>query len=54
VADRMERADIAFFERVRNGYHVLAQRYPDRITILDGMQSIDALAHRIEASLSTP
>ncbi|MCZ7555890.1 MAG: dTMP kinase [Bacteroidia bacterium] len=54
ATDRMEQADFTFFERVRNGYHALARRYPGRITLLDGMQSIDAIAHRIESLLSSP
>jgi dTMP kinase len=52
-ADRMEREDADFHERVRQGYLTLAQRFP-RFVVLDGraqperlaLQVIDEIAHR--------
>ncbi len=51
--DRMEQADIAFFDRVRNGYLALARRYPSRIRIIDGMQSVDAITARIQSLIDS-
>jgi dTMP kinase len=42
-ADRMEREDAGFHERVRQGYLALAQRFP-RFVVLDGRRAPDALA----------
>jgi dTMP kinase len=43
-ADRLEREDTAFHERVRAGYHALAERFPNRYVVLDGTQPPDVLA----------
>jgi dTMP kinase len=43
-ADRMEREDAAFHQRVREGYLQLAQRFSNRFVVLDGTQSPEALA----------
>jgi dTMP kinase len=43
-ADRLEREDAAFHDRVRRGYHELAQRFANRFVVLDGTASPDALA----------
>lgn len=36
ASDRLEREDLAFHERVREGYLALARRFPNRIVVLDG------------------
>jgi dTMP kinase len=43
-ADRLEREDAAFHDRVRLGYHALAKRFANRFVVLDGTASPDALA----------
>jgi dTMP kinase len=42
-ADRLEREDAAFHERVRRGYHELAKRFENRFVVLDGTASPDVL-----------
>ena len=39
--DRFERADLAFFRRVREGYLTLAHREPHRFVILDATRSVE-------------
>lgn len=48
--DRLEREEIAFHERVRDGYHALANRFP-RMVVLDGTEPEDALAAQALAIL---
>lgn len=43
VFDRLEAEGDEFHERVREAYHRLAEREPDRITILDGTAAIDVI-----------
>lgn len=45
--DRMERAGRAFFTKVRDGYLALARAHPERIVLLDGTQSPDAIEQQI-------
>lgn len=45
--DRMEKAGDDFFTKVRHGYQQLAQKYKNRIIMIDGTQSIE----RINASI---
>lgn len=49
--DRMEQEKQDFFERVRIGYQSLAQREPERITLLDGTRSPMALHKDILQSI---
>ncbi len=46
--DRFEREELAFFERVRNGYLELARAEPDRIEVIDASQPLS----RVESDLS--
>lgn len=46
-ADRVERRDAAYYERVRNGFLVEAQRDPDHIQILDARRSIDEIHRQV-------
>ncbi len=46
-ADRMESADAAFFQRVREGYHDLAQRFSARIALVDGMGDVEEVERRM-------
>ncbi|MGE5589115.1 MAG: dTMP kinase [Bacillota bacterium] len=39
--DRMERKDLAFHERVRDGYLTLARQEPDRMRIVDASGSVE-------------
>ena len=45
--DRFEREDMSFHERVRKGYHVLAEREPDRFRIIPVNDAVDAVAVRV-------
>ncbi len=47
LPDRMERQDLAFFNKVRAGYLQLASQSPDRIVVVDGTLSLDALEQKI-------
>jgi dTMP kinase len=49
--DRIEREDGAFRAAVADGYRQLADRFPDRIVVLDGSQPADDLAAEIRAVL---
>ncbi|MCB1111893.1 MAG: dTMP kinase [Chlamydiales bacterium] len=39
--DRIEREEIAFHQKVREGMHLLAEQEPERVHILDASQSVD-------------
>jgi dTMP kinase len=45
--DRLERADLAFHQRVRAGFLALAAREPGRFVVLDAGRDADALAQDI-------
>ncbi len=49
--DRMEQADLTFFERVRETYAQLAAEEPDRIVRLDATASIESLHAQIWADI---
>jgi dTMP kinase len=53
VIDRMEAADRAFFERVREGYHALAERFPHRFVVIDGSGDEATVAHTTLSLLET-
>ena len=43
AADRLEREDAAFFAAIADAYDALAAAEPDRIAVIDGAQSPDAV-----------
>jgi dTMP kinase len=47
VPDRMERENIDFYNKVRDGYLVLAKGMPERFVVVDGTKGEDAVARRI-------
>lgn len=47
LPDRMERENISFYNKVREGYLLLAQEWPDRVIVLDGTLTPDALARQV-------
>jgi len=51
-ADRFEREARDFHQRVRNGYHSLAEREPSRFCIIDADRSIDAVASDVWDAVS--
>ncbi len=48
-ADRIERAELAFHQRVQAGYQQLADQYPDRIVRIDASLSVAEVAQHIRA-----
>lgn len=50
--DRMEAVNLAFHQRVQQGFRALAQRYPNRIVRVDASQPETAVAQQIQAILS--
>ena len=52
VADRMEQADLAFHQRVQQGFAALANRYPQRIVRVDASQTEREVAQQIQTILS--
>jgi dTMP kinase len=50
--DRMESEGLAFFEAVRARYLELAAREPERVLVLRGTESVEAISHQIESDVS--
>jgi dTMP kinase len=49
--DRLERQDEEFHARVRDGYRLLAERFPERIVVLDGTRPAEELAEEVYGAL---
>lgn len=47
VPDRMERENIDFYHKVRDGYLVLAKSMPERFALIDGTKSEDVIEKKI-------
>ena len=50
-ADRLERLEVDFYERVRAGYLALAAADPDTWLVLDGRGDVGAVAERLMAAV---
>jgi dTMP kinase len=53
LPDRMERENIDFYKKVREGYLVLAKGMPERFVVIDGTKSEDAIEKLIWAQVKT-
>ena len=51
LPDRMERENIDFYKKIREGYLVLAKGLPDRFVVFDGTLNEDALEKKIWATV---
>lgn len=51
--DRVEQADLAFHQRVREGYMALAQQFPQRIVRIDANESAEQVQQQIQDILLT-
>ena len=51
LPDRMERENISFYTKVREGYLLLAKQWPDRVVVLNGTLSPDALEKKVWAAV---
>ncbi len=51
LPDRMERENIDFYNKVREGYLVLAKSLPGRFLVIDGAQAEDIVEKEIWAGL---
>jgi dTMP kinase len=51
LPDRMERENITFYTKVREGYLLLAKEWPQRVVVVDGTQSADAIDKKIWAEV---
>ena len=51
LPDRMERQNIDFYRKVREGYLVLARSLPERFVLVDGTESADVVEKRIWAAV---
>jgi len=47
LPDRMERENIDFYKKIREGYLLLAKGMPDRFVVVDGSMSPDAIEKKI-------
>lgn len=50
--DRLEAAGAEFFARVHEAYDVLVQRFPDRLHVVDGTQSVERVMHDVHSALA--
>ncbi|MFI0394803.1 dTMP kinase [Paracoccus jiaweipingae] len=50
--DRFESMGLGFQQRLRDGFRHLARDYPDRVRLIDGAGSPEAVATRIRAALA--
>jgi dTMP kinase len=53
LPDRMERENIDFYKKVREGYLVLAKGMPERFIVIDGTKSEDAIEKLIWSQVKT-
>jgi dTMP kinase len=51
LPDRMERENLDFYTKIREGYLVLAKGMPERFVLIDGTKSQDAIAKKIWAEV---
>jgi dTMP kinase len=51
LPDRMERENIDFYEKIREGYLVLAKGMADRFVVIDGTQSQDVIEKKVWAAV---
>ncbi|ACB76606.1 dTMP kinase [Opitutus terrae] len=51
LPDRMERENIDFYKKVRDGYLVLAKGMADRFVVIDGTQTQDVVSKKIFAAV---
>jgi dTMP kinase len=51
LPDRMERENISFYTKVREGYLLLAQQWPGRVVVLDGTQPPDTIDRQVWAAV---
>jgi dTMP kinase len=52
-ANRFEQMDLAFHERVREGFLAIARAEPERCCVIDAVPSQDVVASRIRAAVQT-
>jgi dTMP kinase len=50
--DRLELEDLEFHQRVRNGYHNLAEKEPERIKLIDASAGIQEIHDRISSIIT--
>jgi len=51
LPDRMERENVDFYKKVREGYLVLAKGMPERFVVIDGTKAEDVIARQIWAQV---
>jgi dTMP kinase len=51
LPDRMERENISFYTKVREGYLLLATQWPDRVVVIDGTEAPEVIEKRIWAEV---
>ena len=51
LPDRMERENVSFYTKIREGYLVLARSMPERFLVVDGTKSQDAIEKKIWAEV---
>lgn len=51
LPDRMERENVDFYNKVREGYLVLAKGMPERFLVIDGTKTQDSIAKKIWAEV---
>lgn len=51
LPDRMERENISFYTKVREGYLLLAKQWPGRVVVLDGTLTPDQLDQKVWAAV---
>ncbi len=51
LPDRMERENISFYTKVREGYLLLAKQWPGRVVVLDGTLTPDELDQKVWAAV---
>jgi dTMP kinase len=53
LPDRMERENVDFYKKVREGYLLLAKGMPERFIVVDGTKTEDAVARTIWSAVQT-